>query len=111
MARVTLSATLAALFLGACLVVPAGVANAANACKKGCHSQLKACIDGIKATKTSCLAAATDKTGKKSCKQAFAASKQAAKASCKTGCPTPDTTPPSPSPCSPSGAFLDSSSF
>ena len=111
MARATLSVTLAALFLGACLAVSSGVVSAANSCKKGCKSQLAACIAGIKATKTACLAAAGDKPAKKACKQAFATNKKAAKAVCKTGCPTPDTAPPSPTPCSPSGAFLDSSSF
>ncbi len=110
MTRATLSATLATLFLGACLVMSSGVVKAANQCKKDCGVNKKACVGTAKTALTACkTAAATDKIAKKACKDAFKLAKKNAKTNCKTDCVDKTATPRA-NPCSPSGAFLDASS-
>lgn len=109
MTRATLSATLATLFLGTCLIVSSGVVGAANECKKACNGNRKTCVAAAKQEFLTCKGAATTKDEKKACKLEFATTKKNSKANCKADCVDKTATPRA-NPCSPSGAFLDESS-
>src|SRR5260370_8099 len=104
MARATVTAMLATLFLGAALVISSGVVGAANECKKACNPLKKECFTAAKADFVACKQSAADKTAKKQCKTDFVTAKKAATTYCKTTCKDKTATPTNPVPCSPSGA-------
>src|SRR5262245_6187534 len=107
MTRAILFGSLATLFLGACLMMSPGIADAAKPCKASCKTKIAACKTAVNSTASACLTAAgTDKAAKKACKKWRAQAKKA----CKKGGPDstfPTGCDPATEPCSPSGAFLD----
>lgn len=110
MTRATLSG-IVAVALGTCLALAPRLAVAAKPCKDQCKADIQTCRTNIANLVTACVTGAdTDKVARKACKKFGKKAKRA----CKKG--STDTNLPqgcdaAQEPCSPSGAFLDGSSF